>query len=207
MQAYSPTWVVAIAYKASYHNRHYSNSTTYSPHYYNWRWFSFVCRLWQPRLLLPHFQTRLLTYSYLCAFNFWLLLCPSWLCYDWSMGSIPLVDSLGDGRNLATCAVMVILVCLLLHGEYECVQVRNCGWQNSRGECLENCYGAALGSLLLWCAWSWYLWGYIRLCFIHAWIWRCLEILWRWRHRLCINMQAIKDLVFILILHEWSFIE
>ncbi|KAH8035825.1 hypothetical protein HPB51_008896 [Rhipicephalus microplus] len=33
---------------------------------------------------------RLLTYSYLCAFNAWLVLCPHTLSYDWQMGSIPL---------------------------------------------------------------------------------------------------------------------
>lgn len=48
--------------------------------------------------------TRLLTFLYLPAFNFWLLLSPRTLSFDWSMDSIPLVESLLDPR----CAVIVI---------------------------------------------------------------------------------------------------
>nr|XP_037288686.1 protein O-mannosyl-transferase TMTC1-like [Rhipicephalus microplus] len=54
--------------------------------------------------------TRLLTYSYLCAFNVWLVLCPRTLSYDWQMGSIPLVTSLCDSRNLATLALLASLL-------------------------------------------------------------------------------------------------
>ncbi|KAL1466352.1 hypothetical protein MTO96_026745 [Rhipicephalus appendiculatus] len=56
--------------------------------------------------------TRLLTYSYLCAFNAWLLLCPSTLSYDWQMGSIPLVTSPFECRNLATMAILALLLAL-----------------------------------------------------------------------------------------------
>jgi hypothetical protein len=37
---------------------------------------------------------QVLTYSYIYALNGWLLLCPEWLCFDWSMGCIPLIESL-----------------------------------------------------------------------------------------------------------------
>lgn len=57
-------------------------------------------------------STRLMTYWYLIAFNCWLLLSPSVLSYDWQMGSIPLVESLLDLRNLAT--FMFIIVAALL---------------------------------------------------------------------------------------------
>nr|XP_037289959.1 protein O-mannosyl-transferase TMTC1-like [Rhipicephalus microplus] len=56
--------------------------------------------------------TRLLTYSYLCAFNAWILLCPRTLSYDWQMGSIPLVTSPCDCRNLATLALITSLLAL-----------------------------------------------------------------------------------------------
>ncbi|XP_075739549.1 protein O-mannosyl-transferase TMTC1-like isoform X2 [Rhipicephalus microplus] len=56
--------------------------------------------------------TRLLTYSYLCAFNAWLVLCPHTLSYDWQMGSIPLVTSPSDCRNLATLALLASLLTL-----------------------------------------------------------------------------------------------
>ena len=56
---------------------------------------------------------RFLTYSYLLVFNMWLLLCPAVLSYDWQVGSIPLVESLLDIRNLATLAFIVSMVMLL----------------------------------------------------------------------------------------------
>ncbi|XP_076346321.1 protein O-mannosyl-transferase TMTC1-like isoform X2 [Tachypleus tridentatus] len=46
--------------------------------------------------------SRLLTYCYLTTFNVGLLLFPACLSYDWQMGSIPLVESLLDPRNLVT---------------------------------------------------------------------------------------------------------
>lgn len=46
---------------------------------------------------------RLLTFCYLAALNCWLLLCPAILSHDWQMGSVPLVTSFTDTRNLATC--------------------------------------------------------------------------------------------------------
>lgn len=48
--------------------------------------------------------TRLLTFLYLPAFNFWLLLSPRTLSFDWSMDSIPLVESLLDPR----CAITLM---------------------------------------------------------------------------------------------------
>lgn len=71
-----------------------------------------------PASFSPHFQTRFLTYSYLCAVNVWLLLNPSNLCHDWSMGSIPLINSFADVRNIWTLS-LALCVCLLpLRGEW-----------------------------------------------------------------------------------------
>lgn len=47
--------------------------------------------------------TRVLTFLYLPAFNFWLLLCPTTLSFDWSMDAIPLVQSVFDWRNSLSC--------------------------------------------------------------------------------------------------------
>ncbi|XP_065299495.1 protein O-mannosyl-transferase TMTC1-like [Dermacentor albipictus] len=58
------------------------------------------------------FSTRVLTYSYLCAFNAWLIMFPRTLSYDWQMGSIPLVESPYDPRNLATMALLATLAAL-----------------------------------------------------------------------------------------------
>uniref|UniRef100_UPI003AAB39CB protein O-mannosyl-transferase TMTC1 n=1 Tax=Centroberyx gerrardi TaxID=166262 RepID=UPI003AAB39CB len=68
-----------------------------------------------PASFSPHLLTRFLTYCYLLSFNAWLLLAPVVLCYDWQVGSIPLVESLGDVRNMATVLLAVAIIALCLH--------------------------------------------------------------------------------------------
>ena len=60
----------------------------------------------------PH---RQLTWLYLCYVNMQLLFFPSWLCADWTMGTVPVVQSLADPRNLATLATFLGLAVLSLH--------------------------------------------------------------------------------------------
>ncbi|CAL1532775.1 unnamed protein product, partial [Lymnaea stagnalis] len=43
-----------------------------------------------------------MTFNFLTGFNAWLLLNPSRLSYDWTGGSISLVESLCDVRNICT---------------------------------------------------------------------------------------------------------
>ncbi|NXB64969.1 TMTC1 protein, partial [Struthidea cinerea] len=68
-----------------------------------------------PASFSPYLLTRFLTYSYLLAFNAWLLLAPITLCYDWQVGSIPLVESIWDVRNLATLFLVLVMTLLSLH--------------------------------------------------------------------------------------------
>uniref|UniRef100_A0A673WVE5 dolichyl-phosphate-mannose--protein mannosyltransferase n=3 Tax=Salmo trutta TaxID=8032 RepID=A0A673WVE5_SALTR len=68
-----------------------------------------------PASFSPHLLTRFLTYCFLLAFNAWLLLSPAVLCYDWQVGSIPLVESLWDMRNVAALLLGVVMVALCLH--------------------------------------------------------------------------------------------
>ncbi|XP_068082908.1 protein O-mannosyl-transferase TMTC1 [Anabrus simplex] len=88
-----------------------------------------VCRLAMLQGSLPKFSNqdnpaafhpcrhvRFLTFCYLAAFNFWLLLCPATLSHDWQMGSVPLVTSLADIRNLATCFFFVCCLLVLYRG-------------------------------------------------------------------------------------------
>ncbi|OWF55836.1 Transmembrane and TPR repeat-containing protein 3 [Mizuhopecten yessoensis] len=66
------------------------------------------------------FPARHLTLNYLLPVNVWLLLCPSGLCCDWTMGTIPLVKSLLDVRNAATLgfyACMVRFVTYMLNNQ------------------------------------------------------------------------------------------
>lgn len=57
---------------------------------------------------------RQLTFNYLLPVNAWLLLNPSELCCDWTMGTIPLVESLLDVRNIATITFFCFLGSLLI---------------------------------------------------------------------------------------------
>ncbi|XP_050298329.1 protein O-mannosyl-transferase Tmtc3-like [Anthonomus grandis grandis] len=68
--------------------------------------------------------SRQLTYHYLISINLWLLLFPCNLCCDWTMGTIPLVESFLDVRNLATIAtygffIMISTTALLTRNNHQ----------------------------------------------------------------------------------------
>ncbi|XP_045042617.1 protein O-mannosyl-transferase TMTC4 isoform X3 [Desmodus rotundus] len=56
---------------------------------------------------------RAINYNYYYSLNAWLLLCPWWLCFDWSMGCIPLIKSVGDWRVIALVALWFCLIGLI----------------------------------------------------------------------------------------------
>lgn len=56
---------------------------------------------------------RSLTFLYLPVFNFWLLLYPRSLSFDWSMDSIPLISSIFDLRNLHSLLFYATLAIIL----------------------------------------------------------------------------------------------
>lgn len=58
----------------------------------------------------PSRLTRFLTFLYLPAFNFQLLMYPATLSFDWGMDAIPRLNSLCDFRNLATLIFYSALV-------------------------------------------------------------------------------------------------
>lgn len=58
---------------------------------------------------------RQLTYNYLTVWNVWLLVCPAQLCCDWTMGTVPLIDSLLDYRNFFTISLHATVCKLLLY--------------------------------------------------------------------------------------------
>ncbi|XP_071838686.1 protein O-mannosyl-transferase TMTC4-like isoform X3 [Apostichopus japonicus] len=66
-----------------------------------------------PASFANHASTRFINYNYLFAINGWLLLNPISLCFDWSMGCIPLIQSWTDPR-LAVVALFWLLLFLLL---------------------------------------------------------------------------------------------
>ncbi|XP_017769506.1 PREDICTED: transmembrane and TPR repeat-containing protein 1-like [Nicrophorus vespilloides] len=67
-----------------------------------------------PAAFHPSLSVRILTFCYLAAFNWWLLLCPATLSHDWQMGSVPLVTSIWDTRNLVTCLFFAIALALAI---------------------------------------------------------------------------------------------
>ena len=58
--------------------------------------------------------TRFMTYCYLCAFNLQLLLLPLRLSYDWQVGSIPIVESFTDIRNIQTAITFIVLAAFVI---------------------------------------------------------------------------------------------
>lgn len=71
----------------------------------------------------PHFMTRLLTFSYLPVFNFWLLLLPSTLSFDWGMDAIPKITSLNDGRILLS-AIFYFSISRILYKTVKIIKSR-----------------------------------------------------------------------------------
>ncbi len=59
------------------------------------------------------FFTRTLTFFYLPAFNFCLMLWPAWLSFDWSMDAIRPLRSICDPRNVVTFLFYTALTVLV----------------------------------------------------------------------------------------------
>ncbi|CAL4067251.1 unnamed protein product, partial [Meganyctiphanes norvegica] len=59
--------------------------------------------------------TRQLTYNYLLSVNAGLLVFPNALCCDWTMGTIPMVSSFTDIRNLGSLVVYAVIGKLSWH--------------------------------------------------------------------------------------------
>ncbi|KAG5672760.1 hypothetical protein PVAND_002857 [Polypedilum vanderplanki] len=66
-----------------------------------------------PAAFHSSFQVRLLTFLYLSSFNSWLLFCPSQLSHDWQMGSVPLIMSFRDTRNILTLITFCVIVLII----------------------------------------------------------------------------------------------
>ncbi|GCB71148.1 hypothetical protein scyTo_0001476, partial [Scyliorhinus torazame] len=53
---------------------------------------------------------RAINYNYYYSLNTWLLVYPWWLCFDWSMGCLPLIKSIGDIRIFAPLVLWFFLI-------------------------------------------------------------------------------------------------
>ncbi|XP_043271664.1 protein O-mannosyl-transferase TMTC4-like isoform X2 [Venturia canescens] len=61
-----------------------------------------------PAAFVDNFFDRVVNYNYIYCLNLWLLICPEWLCFDWSMGCIPLITGY-DRRILAVFGFLIII--------------------------------------------------------------------------------------------------
>ena len=59
------------------------------------------------------FTPQIANYNYIYSINLWLLLNPWWLCFDWSMGCVPLIKTPTDVRILAVLAMWLLLLLLI----------------------------------------------------------------------------------------------
>ncbi len=59
---------------------------------------------------------RQLTYAFLTWENLRLLLCPSSLCCDWTMGAIPIVESISDPRCFLAAFALSLVTVLMVKG-------------------------------------------------------------------------------------------
>ena len=66
-----------------------------------------------PASFLDSFFLRFINYNYIYFLNLWLLICPEWLCFDWSMGCIPLLHD-ADPRIIFVILLWIILGIFLM---------------------------------------------------------------------------------------------
>ncbi|CAG5017768.1 unnamed protein product [Parnassius apollo] len=65
-----------------------------------------------PAAFATNLFTKVVTLNYIYFLNFLLLVWPQWLCYDWSMGCVPLIKSVFDYRILF---IFLIYLFAILH--------------------------------------------------------------------------------------------
>nr|XP_012149075.1 PREDICTED: transmembrane and TPR repeat-containing protein 4-like isoform X2 [Megachile rotundata] len=72
-----------------------------------------------PASFMNNIFLRMLNYSYIYCLNAWLLICPQWLCFDWSMGCIPLI-TIYDKRIIFVLLFWLILGTMFMYTFTSC---------------------------------------------------------------------------------------
>lgn len=88
-----------------------------------------IFRLWIQNFTTPEFRaednpiaaaderlTRILSQNYLFGLNFFILLMPDWLSFDWSFASIKLVEDMRDLRVAMTVGFYLLILAVGLRG-------------------------------------------------------------------------------------------
>ncbi|XP_063967470.1 protein O-mannosyl-transferase TMTC4-like [Lytechinus pictus] len=68
-----------------------------------------------PASFLDSIWIRMINYSYIYSLNAWLLLNPWWLCFDWSMGCIPVIQTPLDPRVVAPIVFWITMGVIFFH--------------------------------------------------------------------------------------------
>lgn len=73
--------------------------------------------LWHLNVLNPvSIPLQSLNYQYIYSMNALLLVLPIWLCFDWSMGCVPVIVNFSDPRLLTLPVLWFSFVMLLRRG-------------------------------------------------------------------------------------------
>ncbi|XP_054731217.1 protein O-mannosyl-transferase TMTC4 [Anastrepha obliqua] len=89
-----------------------------------------IFRLWLQDFQSPHFKpmdnpiaftanplTRILSQNYLYVINWWILLYPQWLSFDWALGCIELITNIWDLRLQAVLAMYSLTIVALINNK------------------------------------------------------------------------------------------
>ncbi|XP_045472634.1 protein O-mannosyl-transferase TMTC4 [Harmonia axyridis] len=63
-----------------------------------------------PAAFSETFFVKVFTYSYIYILNLLILIWPNWLCFDWSMGCIPLIENFCDIRIVVVCLFWILSI-------------------------------------------------------------------------------------------------
>ena len=62
---------------------------------------------------------RTINFQYISALNFWLMILPDWLCYDWAMGCVPLIEDLTDFRIISILLLWILMIALVFKRQFK----------------------------------------------------------------------------------------
>ncbi|XP_018797157.1 PREDICTED: transmembrane and TPR repeat-containing protein CG5038 isoform X3 [Bactrocera latifrons] len=68
-----------------------------------------------PIALNDDLLTRILSQNYIYAINWWILLCPQWLSFDWALGCIRLITDIWDLRLQAVLAMYSLAMVAIIN--------------------------------------------------------------------------------------------
>ena len=69
-----------------------------------------------PASYMDNVFLRIANYHYIYSLNVLLCILPLWLCFDWSMGCVPLIESLTDLRILTVPLLWILILAMLWRG-------------------------------------------------------------------------------------------